>query len=126
MCLFRCENLSANATIGCKRTPPSLPIYIFSMREKASDKLRIVCECLTKMKSGCQGAKKLVIDKHKIFGMIERFRYLTTVTRMTHCGQLYMTFSHVNDVSTHVDPGANKLPPPMFVPFSLLAAIVKT
>ena len=57
--------------------PPSLPVYVFPMRHKPSDKLRVVCECLAKLNSGRQGAKELRVHKNTPAGMMERYiRYL--------------------------------------------------
>ena len=73
--------------------PPSLCVYVFPMPKKPGDKLRVVCECLTTRKNGRQGAKELVVLWNTILGMMERYKYPTTIARRCAIAQ---DTSHAN------------------------------
>ena len=54
--------------------PPSLPVYVFPIPDKPSDKLRIVCESLAKLKRGQQSTKELRVRKNTLARMIECYK----------------------------------------------------
>ena len=56
--------------------PPSLPIYVFPMADKQSDKLRVLCQYFAKPYSGRRGAKELRVHRNTLDGTMERYRYL--------------------------------------------------
>ena len=67
--------------------PPSLPVYVFPIPDKPSDKLRVVYECLAKLNSGRQDAKELRVHRNTLARMMERYRYPSHVQHITTDGK---------------------------------------